>query len=542
MFRRILLLLVAVTLSAGLVSSAAAGPSAEVVAVVEGPQGLRTETFLVPSTRFGSELARIRALPGVLAAGTAHERGLPAAVTSTSSLLPEGDWGYRRLGGSALTDLGTGSGVIVAVLDTGVDATHPEFGARVLPGKDFVDPTGDARIDPNGHGTHVAGIIAAAADGSGVTGVAPDARILPVRVLAENGIGDDAWLALGIVWAVDNGAHVLNLSVGGAVPSTLLEDAIVYALDHGALVVISSGNDGAFKNEPSYPAAYPSAFAVGATDASDRRSMFSNTGSYLDMAAPGSWIRSTWPGGRYQMLSGTSMAAPFVAGSAALLQEATGTRGRELAALLSSHAIDLSPIGRDELFGAGLVNPLGFKGVVPAPVQQPSAPLMPQLPQLSPPALPQLPAPTLPQLPSLAPPQLPPAPGFPALPVPPRPDVPPPASRPIPPTIPSPTIPSPVPPSLAPPSKPSRSSPAFTLTVSLKVLRSGSGRVLEVRLAGPAPLLARRDVQVLNAGRTITVRTDWKGYARIKVGIGSVEVSVPGGGLHAPLRGSTRVD
>lgn len=509
--------------------------------MIEGPWGLRVETFSVPEAGFSAELERIRNRPDVLAAGTAHERGLPTRVPSTQGLLPEGDWGYRRLGGSKLAALGTGSGVVVAVLDTGVDASHPDFGDRVLPGKDFVDPAGDARTDPNGHGTHVAGIIAAADDGAGITGVAPAARILPVRVLAENGVGDDAWLALGIVWAVDNGAHVLNLSVGGAVPSTLLEDSINYALDRGALVIISSGNDGAFKNEPSYPAAYPAAFAVGATDSSDRRSMFSNTGSYLDIAAPGSWIRSTWPGGRYQLLSGTSMAAPFVAGSAALLQEATGSRGRDLAALLTAHAIDLSPSGRDDLFGAGLVNPLGFKGVVPEPVEKPaSPPLMPTLPQLPLPTLPQLPSPTLPQLPSPTLPEIP-APTLPSRPV---------LSPPRSPTIPvRPGLPAPVTPPVsdpkppaepAPPTPPTRPS-SFTLAISLKVTRIGAARFVEIQLSGPAPLLARRDIQVRSGARTVSLRTDWKGYARTKVAVGKVVVSVAGGGLHPSAQGSLLV-
>jgi hypothetical protein len=489
-----------------------------VVAVVDTATGPQLRTFVVSSS---GDLARLRARPDVLAAGSASTRSLPAFDPVTASGFPDGDWGLARLGGERITAVGTGVGVVVAVLDTGVDAAHPELRSRVLPGKDFVDPAGDGRRDPNGHGTHVAGIVAAAADGSGTTGVAPAARILPVRVLAADGIGDDGVLALGIVWAAENGADIMNLSIGGAVPSTLLEDAIRFAFDRGVLVVISAGNDGAFSNTPSYPAAYPDAFAVGSTDAADRRSIFSNTGAYLDIAAPGSWIRSTWPGGGYQVLSGTSMAAPFVSGAAAVTLERTGLRGRDLAARLTRDAFDLGAAGRDDETGSGLVNPLAIIGEpLPAlPSPNPSLPALPPLPPLPTPQLPalpqlpNLPAPTLPSLPVLPTPTLPTPtwPGLPALPA--RPNI----------------------PGTGTPSTPPVSGfrPAHVVKVVLTSRATTQGRQVSIRLEGAPALVANRRLEVVVAGRRTRVVTGWKGTATIRVRRGaSVSVRLPASALH----------
>ena len=160
-----------------------------------------------------------------------------------------------------------GTGVVVAVVDTGVRGDHEDLAGVVLPGLDLVDG-GDGRIDPNGHGTHVAGVIAAATqNGRGVSGAAPGVRILPVRVLAADGSGQSSDVAAGIVWAVDHGARVVNLSLGGTAPSDGMRDAITYTNANGVLVVAAGGNGGAGANEPTYPAAYDAAIAVAAVDA-----------------------------------------------------------------------------------------------------------------------------------------------------------------------------------------------------------------------------------------------------------------------------------
>lgn len=237
----------------------------------------------------------------------------------------------------------TGEGIVVAVVDTGVDGSHPELSSRmwVNPGEnpgngidddgngfiddvygwDFVESDNDPS-DGNGHGTHVAGIIAAANDGFGSTGVAFDATIMPVRVLDSNGAGSFYDVAAGIRYAVDNGAQVINLSLGGSY-SSAVHSALAYAGQHGVFVVAAAGNDGGAA--PVYPAALSAeltnVLSVGAHDSNDTRAYFSNgvgASGAVQVAAPGVGVLSCLPGNRYSRLSGTSMAAPHVAGLAAL--------------------------------------------------------------------------------------------------------------------------------------------------------------------------------------------------------------------------------
>ncbi|MEJ5197500.1 MAG: S8 family serine peptidase, partial [Anaerolineae bacterium] len=211
--------------------------------------------------------------------------------------------------------------VTVAVVDTGVSLSHPEFAGRILPGWDFVNSDGDPS-DDQGHGTHVAGIIAAAMNnGLGTTGLAPNVSILPVKVLNAAKSGTWANVSLGIRYAADHGAKVINLSLGGTTPSTALLDAIRYALSKGALVIAAAGNNGS--SAPFYPAYYDEVMAVSATDEYDEYWTISNYGSWIDVAAPGSSIWSTyWTTSNpnaYGFMSGTSMAAPHVSGLAALI-------------------------------------------------------------------------------------------------------------------------------------------------------------------------------------------------------------------------------
>lgn len=223
--------------------------------------------------------------------------------------------------------------VIIAVVDTGVDGSHPDLSAKLLAGQDFVQP-GQPPEDQNGHGTHVAGIAAAATgNGIGIAGIAPDAAVLPVRVLDRNGSGAIATIAAGIRYAADQGAKVINLSLGGAGRSAVLRDAIRYAASKGAVIVAAAGNDGS--PDKLYPAAYDEVISVGSVGAEDVHSAFSNYGTWVDVAAPGEKIVSTYMYGRYTYLSGTSMAAPHVSGVAALLAgqglDASAIRKRLLA-------------------------------------------------------------------------------------------------------------------------------------------------------------------------------------------------------------------
>ena len=216
----------------------------------------------------------------------------------------------------------TGQGVTVAVIDTGVDLDHPEFSGRIVAGYDFVDNDTIAD-DGNGHGTHVAGTIAAARDDLGITGVAYDANIMPIRVLDDDGYGSTADIISGIRWAADNGADVINLSLGGGPFNQDEMNAVQYAQSLGSVVVMASGNDGA--SMPGNPANYATYYgiAVGAVDSDGSIANFTNRAGSTIMdyvTAPGVNIYSTILNGDYGIYSGTSMAAPHVSGIAALLK------------------------------------------------------------------------------------------------------------------------------------------------------------------------------------------------------------------------------
>jgi len=227
------------------------------------------------------------------------------------------------IGMDAAHDVSGGSGVKVAVLDTGIDPTHPLFAGRLLPGKDYVaydnDPTdeldgtdndGDGRIDEAyGHGTHVAGLVAVSA---------PGAQIIPVRVLNSDGRGDVAAVTAGIRWAIGHGARVLNLSLGMMHESLCIETMLTEAQAGGVVVVCSAGNWGA-EDPREYPAFSPNVIAVAATDAYRHPAGFTSYGDFVTLGAPGVSVRSAYPGGTWRLWSGTSMSTPLVAGTAALL-------------------------------------------------------------------------------------------------------------------------------------------------------------------------------------------------------------------------------
>jgi type VII secretion-associated serine protease mycosin len=374
------------------------GPTTEVAVLREDGGRLRVERVEVRGD-LDAALERLRAEPGVVAASVPN----PVSTLRTSDDPRRSEqWALDRLEAEASWDRATGKGVVVAVLDTGVDGSHPDLASSVLPGFDVIDGT-DGRVDPNGHGTHVAGIITADADDAlGVAGLAPDASILPVRVLGADGSGDDAGIAEGVLWAADHGADVINLSLGGPEKDPVLAAAVADVVKRGVLVVAAAGNDGAGSNATSYPGALDGVLAVGATTFADSKAMFSTTGSYVDVAAPGMGVLSSWPGGEHAYESGTSMAAPYVAAAAALLQEELGLSGRALSERITSSATDVGAPGRDDLFGAGVLDPLAaLTDGAPRPpragLPTPSLPGF-ELPELGTPVLP---SPTLPALPEL---------------------------------------------------------------------------------------------------------------------------------------------
>jgi len=243
--------------------------------------------------------------------------------------------------------------VTIAILDTGIDLTHPDLAAKILPGTDIVNKDSNPS-DDHGHGTHVSAIAAASTNnGAGVAGVDWGANILPVKVLNAGGFGTYANIAAGITWATDHGAQVINMSFGGANPSTTLEDAVNYAFTHGVIQVAATGNDGV--GSVYYPAAYAPVIAVAATDSSNSWAGFSNYGTGVTVAAPGVQIFSANLGGGYILRSGTSMAAPHVAGLAAILRGIPGNGPDRVRTIIQSTAADLGAPGWDPYFGYGLI-------------------------------------------------------------------------------------------------------------------------------------------------------------------------------------------
>lgn len=250
--------------------------------------------------------------------------------------------------------------VVIAVLDTGLNLGHPEFAGRIIPGYDFVNDDGEP-LDDNGHGTHATGIIGAAMNnGMGSVGVCPECRIMPVKVLNQNNAGTWSGVANGIIYAADHGARVINLSLGAAVSSQTLENAVDYAKAKGVLIVAAAGNMGV--DRKFYPAALENVMAVSATDAQDRHWSLSNYGDYIDVAAPGYAIYSTYNDMNnyyqgYTFMSGTSMASPFAAGLAGLLFSQHPTRtADEVKSLIVSTADRVGNSDEVNYFGQGRIN------------------------------------------------------------------------------------------------------------------------------------------------------------------------------------------
>jgi thermitase len=226
-------------------------------------------------------------------------------------------WGMVKIQAPQAWDVTPGSPTInIAIVDTGVDLDHPDLANKLISNIKFSNSV--TTDDVYGHGTHVAGIVAAITNnGIGVAGLGYTSTIMNVKVLDDTGIGAYSWVALGIIWAADNGAEIINLSLGGSYASSALEDAVNYAWNKGVVVVAAAGNNG--DTTPSYPAYYTNCIAVAATDANDARATFSNYGDWVDVAAPGVSVYSTLKDNDYGYKSGTSQASPYVAGLAALV-------------------------------------------------------------------------------------------------------------------------------------------------------------------------------------------------------------------------------
>ncbi|MBI2617202.1 peptidase S8 [Candidatus Gottesmanbacteria bacterium] len=248
-------------------------------------------------------------------------------------------WGFPKVelygGQRRAWDISEGnSNISVAIVDTGIDSTHEDLVGKVVGSKNCTDSS--TVEDLYGHGTHVAGIVAASTNnGIGVAGVGYKTSLLNAKALGDSGSGYYSWIADCIVWAADNGANVINMSLGGGSSSQMLADSVNYARGKGVVLVAAAGNSGT--NSPSYPAYLPGVISVAAVDQNDVKPSWSNFGNWVDVAAPGVSIYSTLPHYQnsmnkvsYGSLSGTSMASPHVAGLAALVYSISGLSAQDV--------------------------------------------------------------------------------------------------------------------------------------------------------------------------------------------------------------------
>lgn len=281
------------------------------------------------------------------------------------------DWSLELYGVPEQWQRSQGAGVRVAVLDTGIDAEHPDLSEAIAETRDFT-ASRSGSLDMNGHGTHCAGTIAARQNAVGVVGVAPQCSLLAGKVLGDSGVGDGAAVAAGIDWAREQGADVISMSLGSPQADERIALAIERAVEQGAFVIAAAGNSGR-PDDVNFPARWKGrprrerdTIAVAAVDREGKVARFSSRGPEVDIAAPGVDITSTYPRGGYAKLSGTSMATPFVAGVVALTiavhrqtdspQTPLSTMA-ELREHLSRTARDAGDLGIDTKYGAGLIDP-----------------------------------------------------------------------------------------------------------------------------------------------------------------------------------------
>lgn len=304
----------------------------------------------------------------------------PAGAPPDDPLYPF-QWHFDQIDVEGAWSQEDGAGTVVAVIDTGVAYTDGAplrqvrdlSGTAFVPGYDFVDDD-DLPLDEHGHGTHVAGTIAQTTNnGYGVAGIAPQARIMPIRVLDATGRGNTADIAESIRWAADNGADIINMSLGGPLPSGIMQDAVTYAHRKGVTVIAAAGNNG--WSLPSYPAAYRNVIAVSATQFDRTTTFYSNYGRYIDIAAPGGNVRvdqnddgrpdgvmqetlqrGNPSGHEFALYMGTSMAAPHVAGVAALVHASGVTNPDRIEDVLASTASTDVPAFETDRYGAGLLD------------------------------------------------------------------------------------------------------------------------------------------------------------------------------------------
>jgi type VII secretion-associated serine protease mycosin len=354
--------------AADIVDEAPAGEPLEVVVTSRAADGKPVISTVLVKTKSKARDIVAQALGRSKTIGA--EMNHRVSIDAYNDTYRSQQWALTALKAETVHQENRGSGVTVAVIDTGVKSSHTDLSGNILSGTDYVAP-GTSANDENGHGTHVAGIIAALYNNRrGIAGMAPRAKVLPVRVLDRNGSGTSANVAKGIIYAADRGAKVINLSLGSTQSSSAMQSAVAYAISKNVLVVAAAGNRGCgLLGAPTeYPAAYPGVVGVAAVTQSLQRGSFSSCGSWVDVAAPGQGIISTMirssvglgcsSSADYCTLNGTSFSTPYVAAAGALAIAERGWSQATVASRLQSTATDLSPSGKDRNTGAGFINPL----------------------------------------------------------------------------------------------------------------------------------------------------------------------------------------
>ena len=275
----------------------------------------------------------------------------PVATVSDPGF--SGSWGLAKIGAPTAWNTATGEGIVVAVLDTGVDSSHPDLVDNMVPGWNTYDNNSNS-ADVYGHGTQVSGVVAMSANnGIGGAGVAYNAKVMPIRITDTSGYGYFSTMAAGVYWAADHGARVANISFSGVAGSSTVDAAAQYMRGKGGVVVVAAGNTG---TDLGY-ASYANLIVASATDSSDLLASFSSFGNFVDVAAPGVSIYTTKNGGGYGYASGTSFASPMTAATAALILSANpGLSAADVVGILQDSARDLGLLGLDTLFGHGRID------------------------------------------------------------------------------------------------------------------------------------------------------------------------------------------
>jgi thermitase len=332
--------------------------------------GAGSHVVEVPSGSEQATVARLRRNP-VFAFAELDCRATPDLVPNDPGI----GWHLGTIGAASAWDASTGAGMVIAILDSGIDCAHPDL--VCVSGWNFVNDNADTS-DVWGHGTKVAGTAAAVVNNAiGVAGVAGHARVMPVRVSDSSGIAYWSDMAAGLTWATDRGARVANMSFGSISSSATVMNAAKYLRDRGGLAFSSAGNSNA---DPGY-AEVPQLIVVAATDSSDAKAGFSSFGNFVRLSAPGVAISTTTWWQAYATVNGTSFSAPIVAGVAALVMSANpGLTNSQVESILFSTAVDLGAAGRDPYFGYGRVDAaaaVAAAGVVVPPPPPPPPPPSP---------------------------------------------------------------------------------------------------------------------------------------------------------------------